>query len=789
MNLRSIQPQRQRLRSVTLRTVALLSVCPGWATATPIAENGQSRAVVIVADDASAPEKQAASDLAGFLQLVTDAEFDVVGRYDGDRTRLLVGPGAARLADPDFSAEELGQEGIVLRTAGSDLLIVGGRPRGTLYAVYTFLEDVVGCRWWAPGVAHIPRRPTLDIGSLNVTYVPPFEYRAPLWGQAQGEWLVRNKCNGARVGPDPARGGWVATLGLSHAFDYYIPPDEYFDEHPEWFSEIDGVRIRDRTQLCMTNEQMTEEFIRNMLAHVRARYEQGGYKPENPDPGISSVWISQNDWGNYCQCAPCTEVNEREESLAGTNIHFANKVGDALAAEFPALAARTLAYNWTQKPPEHVRVSPNVIVQLATTDCSYSHSYTHEQNGQFRDRLVEWASRSDRIYIWDYLVNFAHYLLPYPNLRTLGPNAQLFADSSVKGIMAQGAWESDGHGGVALGGEMAELRAWVLAKLFWNPYLDAEVLIDEFLDGYYGAAGRHVRAYLDVIHDSIEKTGQTLGMLDAPTTEFLSLAVLSEAYRILQQAEAAAAADGDDVILRVQVAQMGLLYAFLVRWDELWYTARETGAAWPLEEKLDDTYARFISIKNKGNVTRLSEQDARDVFDSVEQRLGRDPPPPPPGCENLPRNRWADLIDSGFRIEEDSARKPVIVDDDKAVDGKAALVPSSPDDRMTFTLGGRVPLIAAAKQRRLQVRVSVKIDATDEAGVAFECGIFHVTANENIVSKTVMASEIDTGSYETIDLGTHTLAGWRYLWIRPVGDVENVRSILVDRIWLILEEE
>ena len=598
--------------------MTILVSTEGRAMTTPIAENGHSRAVVVVEDDAPAPERHAASELAGFLQQVTSAEFDVVTQYDGDRTRLLVGPGAARLADPGFSIEEFGQEGILLRTAGGDVIIAGGRPRGTLYAVYTFLEEVVGCRWWAPEVAHIPEQPTLAIAALDRRYVPPFEYRELLWGQAQGEWLVRNKSNGARVGGDPAHGGHVGTLGLVHAFEYYIPPDKNFDEHPHWFSEIDGVRTRDRSQLCMTNEEMTEEFIKNVLVHVRDRYEAGGHSPDHPDPGIGSVWIAQNDWGNYCECDRCTEVNDREASLAGTNILFANRVGDALAAEFPALAARTLAYDWTQKPPKHTHVSSNVIVQLATTECSYAHAYTHEQNRQFGERLVQWAEKSERIYIWDYLVNFAHYVLPHPNLRTLGPNARLFADSSVKGIMAQGAWESHGHGGIALGGELAELRAWVLAKLYWDPSQDAEALIDEFLDGYYGSGGRHVRAYLDLMHDAIERTGQTLGMTDSPIAEFLSFEVLSEAHHILQQAEEAAAAGGDEVALRVRVAQLGVLYAFLVRWDELWHTALDTGAEWPLEGKLDDAHARFVAIKGEGNVTRLSDQDARDSFYTVE---------------------------------------------------------------------------------------------------------------------------------------------------------------------------
>ena len=107
---------------------------------------------------------------------------------------------------------------------------------------------------------------------------------------------------------------------------------------------------------------------------------------------------------------------------------------------------------------------------------------------------------------------------------------------------------------------------------------------------------------------------------------------------------------------------------------------------------------------------------------------------------------------------------------------------------MTFTLGNRVPLIAAAWQQPLRVKLSVRVDATGNAGAAFECGIHLITAGEDVVTRTIMIDDVNTDYYETIDLGSHILGGWRYLWIRPAAGMENVGSILVDRIWLVREE-
>ena len=71
--------------------------------------------------------------------------------------------------------EKLGPEGFVIRTVGQKLVIAGGTGSGTINGVYTFLEDVVGCRWYTPELRVIPSRKTLSIGPLNIQMLPVFE--------------------------------------------------------------------------------------------------------------------------------------------------------------------------------------------------------------------------------------------------------------------------------------------------------------------------------------------------------------------------------------------------------------------------------------------------------------------------------------------------------------------------------------------------------------------------------------------------------------------------------------
>ena len=98
---------------------------------------------------------------------------------------------------------------------------------------------------------------------------------------------------------------------------------------------------------------------------------------------------------------------------------------------------------------------------------------------------------------------------PFPNLRVLKPNLQHLASHRVMGVYSQANRE--------IGGEFAELRGYLLAKLMWDPDQDASMVMDDFLDGYYGPAGRPIRRYIDRMHDALERSGADLKIFGGPT--------------------------------------------------------------------------------------------------------------------------------------------------------------------------------------------------------------------------------------------------------------------------------
>jgi len=576
------------LRKAMLVAIVLATLPSSSFSDVQISRKGKATADVVVAQDASEAEKQAAWELAFFLHIVTGGNFSIGADSFRNGSRLLVGESAAKLADPHFTAAALKEEEIVIRTEGRDLILVGGSPRGTCYAVYTFLEDVVGCRWWTPTAWHMPWKRTLKVKPISIRYAPPLEYREPFWFAAfDPVWAAWNKANGIRAGGDEAHGGRHVYEGFVHTFYSLIPPEKYFQDHPEWFSEINGQRTFENAQLCLTNEDMRLELVKNLKDRLRV----------NPKATIASV--SQNDCYNNCTCARCRSVDEEEGSPSGSLLRFVNAVAADIAAEFPHITIDTLAYQYTRKPPRLTRPRSNVIVRLCSIECSFSKPLDDERNKAFLEDLEGWSKVAERMFIWDYTTDFAHYIQPHPNYQVLGPNIRLFVENKVRGIFEQGAYQSSGS-------EMAEFRAWLLAKLLWNPALDPVELRQEFLKNYYDPAAKYVSEYMTLMERTVLASGDHLGCFSPSEAKFLSLDTLLRAWDILKKAEKKAKRIYE-YTRRVRIVQMPVVYVVLGRWDSLQKEARERNLAWPWPGTRAEWLGWFLRAARSEKVSMISE--------------------------------------------------------------------------------------------------------------------------------------------------------------------------------------
>lgn len=752
-----------------------------------LAANEKTPYVITLASDHSVQEKYAATELARFLKEVTGVEFPLVTSDErGNGPTIAVGAGATHQIAPDLDLKGLGQDGLIIQTRGSDLVLTGGpgATRGSLYAVFTFLEEVVGCHWWTPTASEIPKCPELVIPKLNNRFIPPFEYRDPYVFDifAQPDWAMRNKCNGQRFSLDVIHGEGISYRGFVHTFETLVPPKEFFNDHPEWYSEIDGKRVSG-AQLCLTNPELLAHCIQRVKSLLQ---------DAPPDTIVS---VSQNDTKGNCQCAKCQEIDKKEGSPAGSLLRFVNAVADGIKDEFPHAAIDTLAYQYTRKPPTLTKPRPNVIIRLCTIECSFSRPLDHAQNGDFARDLEGWTAICKRVYIWDYVTNFCHFMLPHPNLDVLGANLQFFAKSGVKGVFAQGAWKS-------FGGELNPLRSWLLAKLLWNPKADEQRLIKQFMNGYYGAAAPFLLKYVDLLQASIaDKDDYFMTMGEPANAPYLTLDLLVKAEELFGKAETAVK-DSPDLLQRVELAHASVQYAVLSVWPTLKKEAEGNGKSWPFGVTPVPMLTRFMESCRLANVTALWEGGMTPEQFGLKfgANGGADKIALPTAFKDVSTKDWIDFQSDALPALSAGVWSDR-VDDPAASGGKAIRMPSSHNqwaiqmNLPTFWMNGGE--VIAEEGEVWTVYIAARVEKKGEGvGTAFACGVYEPenvltgVKGRDLTRNVVSLDTVQDASYHVYKVGNVKLGeGLPYVWVAPTLNPENVEYFWIDRIFMVRESE
>ncbi|MDZ7616108.1 MAG: DUF4838 domain-containing protein [Patescibacteria group bacterium] len=754
-----------------MRPSLLIAIFVLTPAAVPAAEpitlttDGKSDYAIVIPAAADAVVQAAARELQEHLAKATGATLAIVPENEAtaDAPSILVGP-CRRTKEllPDLDPESLGHDGIAVKTAGRHLILIGRPPRGTLYAVYTFLEDIVGCRWWTSKEGFIPSRPTLHVPPQDVTYAPKLRIRSAYYRDAfEGVFASRLKLNGHAHHVPAEYGGHNRFCMFVHTFFPLLPPEKYFAEHPEWYSEIDGKRRWEHAQLCLTNDQMRNELVRNAMERLR----------NSPESNIIS--ISQNDWYGACQCAKCKAVEEEEGSPAGPLLRFVNAVAVDIEKEFPNVLVETLAYQYTRKPPKLVRPRENVVIRLCSIECSFVQPLAQgEQNEAFRSDIEGWSQVAGQLFVWDYVTNFSNYILPHANMRVLKPNINFFVDHNVISLFEQG----DAESGV---GDFVAMRTWLLSRLMWNPELDDRALMKEFLDGYYGAAGPHLLAYLDRLHDAAEQSGVYLRCFMPDTSRWLTLDDLNDAMR-LYNAALDAVRDQPELLRRVRRERLPLDHVWLNRYHALRRQAKRDGK--PFLGPDDPAAARdeFIALAREHGVGSFRE---RHSFAEREEQLARKfrpAGPPPEPCKDLPPDGWLDIQDNEFRLHKQGEWTNT-ASDAAASDGHAVSMPGHHREWATS-----IPMSADfADGGSWRVFAQVRCDATAEDGPAMTLGIYDADNRLSVAHRQLGVKDIRGEKYVTIDLGVHALKPGMYFWAAPPQRPNDVQTIYLDRIFLI----
>lgn len=481
-----------------------------------LAQNSKSDYVILIPALASANEKLAASELQKYLKQISGAEL-VITNDQSKKNKIIIGNNEyLKQIDPTINFKELDEDGFLIKQIGNTLIFAGGTNRGVLYGVYTFLETYLNCKMYAPDALVIPKRSTIVINGIYNKQIPKVKYRETYYWPSNDSLYTNWHKLDHYIGNNSLWGNWV------HSFLRLIPPDQYFKAHPEYFALRDGKR--GATQLCLSNPDVYKLVVNSLKQSI----------VRNPNAKYWSV--SQADNAGYCECDLCKAIDDREGSPSGSILTFVNKV----AANFPDKIINTLAYSYSVKPPKVIKPSENVLITFCTSgnlDRGIGYSL-NPTNNAFLSNLNRWGQISKRFMVWDYVVDFKDFTMPFPNIAAISLNIKDFVKNNANALFIQGNYYG--------GGEFAELKTYLISKLMWDSTMDPNGIIKEFLYGYYGKGAPFIQSYITTLNLAYQKSKRPLGIFDTTDdhlNDYLSDNNLNSYLVLLKSAEQAVASN------------------------------------------------------------------------------------------------------------------------------------------------------------------------------------------------------------------------------------------------------
>lgn len=593
---------------------------------------------IVLPVNATAVEKTAADELLTYVKKITGQTMAIVREGEQDGNAVYVG--ATRYAaniQVTYPDNEFG-EGWAIKAIDGNLVLTGGKVRGTIYAVYHLLEDELGIHWWNPWEEHVPSNEHAEISAdLDKCGVPAMKYRDIYLSKKQEKvqhmFCTRNRLNGFASNCPATHGGKedYSLPYLVHTFRHYfrpiysedsdgVPeewmawwnaignPDKvsYYDEHPDWFAynkETDERMLGG--QLCLNNEELYEAFEKKFLATIRYCIDKADAEGK-PRPRYYD--ITPADVGGHCQCEKCT-ASIAKHGASGNLHRFVNRLAGAAKKAFPEedLIIETLAYWDYQEPPvDDTRPADNVVIRFADNFMDILHDVHHKNNAGLLERLKTWQklTKKGNLQIWDYSTIYPTNGV-FPCMYKYKENQMVFLEHDVDGYFV----ELEDY----INTDFWDMKLWLLSRVMEVPDQDYDALMDTFIYGYYGAdAGKYIREYLDFMHEKAEAYDGhiTFGrhIVGAP---WLSVADILKGDDLFEKAMEAAG-DNEIYFRRLRAARCGLDRVIVEGYVKWWGQAEDTGIQWNVDKK---------AVLNRLLIA-LEEQKAKGGDDSkVDQQL------------------------------------------------------------------------------------------------------------------------------------------------------------------------
>ena len=541
--------------------------------------NGKSCYTIVIDPNASVSEQTAANELQNYIYQVSDVKLPISNNVNKNGNNIYVGWNTKVAALTKETKPLDNDESFTYKNINDNILIYGGSQRGTMYGVFSFLEQQLGIHWYTNDYTFVPNKKIWSFNSLLKKEKPAFKYRLVYYHDfaIHTKFCAHNRLNSTWNTHSTTYGNFESYYG-AHTMKQYVSAKDYFSTHPEYFSLMNGKRISNG-QLCLSNPDVLKICIKKLKEKIAQD---------------STYWVyslSQDDNDKPCQCQKCKKLEEQYGGHSGLMIWFVNQVADVIKKDYPTKYIGTFAYNYSRKAPSNSNIKPhdNVVIRLCDVECCFAHPLKDGciKNASFEADLKNWSKLTSNLYIWDYVVDFYQFLSPWPNFNSLSKNLKLFQQYNAIGILEEGNY-------VSQGGEFSELKAWILAKLLWNPDQDVNILVKQFISDYYGTAAPYIQQYFDLCQ-SLVKNDTHITIHSLANNSIYTDCFICQGLALLNKAKDAA--NSFDIAKRVDFVRLQILYLKFARNKD--------------QSLNDGSYSEFIELikKYKPNIRETMTTD------------------------------------------------------------------------------------------------------------------------------------------------------------------------------------
>lgn len=525
--------------SITVLATLILAQTNLLRAASPLFAEGQTVWRICIAEASEPAILYAVEELTNALKKVSNVDFPVqIGGDVPTSDAIVIGDLTHPLVLHHQQALKLtagDTEQTTVKTIGDQLFLAGNQPRGALYAVYTFLNHELGVRWLWPGESgeFMPTRTQYSLPNIDVNHTPGYQYRGfHLCGDWRDHqlfriWMGRNFINIHRhAAPEHEKRLGFHSMWSSH--NAHLKASEYFEEHPEYFAELNGQRYP--SSICMSNPEVLE-----LVAE-----KQREYLKRNPQLEILSIFPSDNQ--DYCRCEACAKMD-----VSTGWFNFYNKLTDILKVEYPKLKFATIAYQGYREVPA-CEIRNTDFVEYATYGRCNVHPFSDTnctRSAHVLEAFDVWEKTGVPIGNYGYEFDIFRRNARFTPFFTMIEDAIREGHRREQSVLITEVGLSPRTGPITdVHTVQNRLPIYLYAQLMWNPAQSADELLADWCRTAYGDASAPMLDYFRAMGEAWTAMPRHPGILgDAMSVvdAFITKDLQSRVKRAFEATEAALA--------------------------------------------------------------------------------------------------------------------------------------------------------------------------------------------------------------------------------------------------------